>query len=153
MLTTRCLLRIGTSLHKSSSHKINFWKSKIEHEENEKLYPLNYDIQRFTFIDRQLSEYNKMEHIGGEWFRTESSVPFSSCHLPIQNVCNASMGIVYDICIQYIPYGGQFSWLFWPEITWFELVSCTYLISCFWDYTFFLKIGFVWPPKPCCLRS
>lgn len=68
-------------------------------------------------MDFRNSYYKKEKQL-----RIESFVPFSSCLLPIQNVCNASMGTVYGICIQCIPYATQFSWLSWPIIT--EIFCC-----------------------------
>lgn len=46
----------------------------------------------------------------GEAFRIESFVPCVFCHHPIRSACNVSMVFVYGTCIQYIPYGAQFSW-------------------------------------------
>ena len=48
-------------------------------------------------------------------FRTGSSVPSSSCHLPIQNVCTSSVGPVCGTCIHYIPFSTQSSLSSWPS--------------------------------------
>ena len=101
--------------------------------------------------------------------RTESSVPCASSLLPAQSAwsswwepksktlqeCKTALTSQYQTIFVVVGFL-SFCLLKPSELTWFFHLQTVHSIlstSFFVVLAFFLRIGFDWPPKPCCLRS